>query len=169
MLERIVELSERAKNGGKFTQEEKTYISVELPRVLKDYPDLDFPRKIKHPAGFSVSGAPVRTFLKSMLLMLGRRALGHRFGGHSEFYEKVERDLAFHIMRSHFHNQYPKGTFCCAKCTLAILPVLRMKAIRWFDCQESADSIEEVVINKQWRYSHFNDQKMLNWSFSRKG
>ena len=165
-IERLVELSEQAKNGGKFTREEKTYIDVELPKLLKDYPDIDVPRKFKHPAGFSVSGAPVRTFLKSMLLMSGRRALGHRFGG-SEFYEKVEYDLAFHIMRSHFHNQYPKGTFCCAKCTLAILPALRMKTIRWFDCEESADSILEVVNEKQWRYSNFKNQNMLDWSLSK--
>ena len=48
----------------------------------------------------------------------------------------MEKDLAFGIMRSHFHHGYPKGVHCCAQCTLAVIPVLEAGAIRYFDCRE---------------------------------
>jgi hypothetical protein len=57
----------------------------------------------------------------SALLIAGQKALGRRFGG-AEFYERVEKDLAFGIMRSHFHHGYPKGAHCCVQCTLGVMP-----------------------------------------------
>lgn len=78
-----------------------------VPVELESFPHLNLPKAVRHPAAFSISGAPVGTFLRSALLMAGQRALGDRYGG-SEFYARVERDLAFGIMRSHFHHGYPK-------------------------------------------------------------
>ena len=105
-----------------------------LPRAaaaLQSFPLIKLPKTIRHPGGFTVSGAPVGTFLRSALLIAGQKALGRRFAGHA-FFENVERDLALGVMRSHFHHEYPKGTHCCVQCTLAVYPVLEAGAIRLF-------------------------------------
>jgi hypothetical protein len=109
------------------------FIRDVVPGRLESFPRLKLPASVRHPAGFAVSGASVGTFLRSALLVAGQKALGRRFGGH-EFYDRIERDLAFGIMRSHFHHGYPKGVHCCVQCTLAVIPVLDAGAIRYFDC-----------------------------------
>ena len=73
------------------------------------------------------------TLLRSALLIAGTKALGQEVPGLA-FYESVERDLAFGIMRSYFHHGYPKGAHCCVQCTLAVYPALEARTIRYFDC-----------------------------------
>ena len=113
---------------------------------------MKLPKTIRPPAGFSITGAPIRTFLKSALLLAGQKALGSRYGG-SPFYERVEEDLAFGIMRSHFHHGYPKGTHCCVQCTLAVLPVLEADAIRYFDCAPLARDVRRLIEDGGWRFA----------------
>lgn len=114
-------VAERARARQRLSAEDTAFVRAVVPRQLDSFPRLDLPKTICHPAGFAVSGAPAGTFLRSALLIAGQKALGARFGGAS-FYEAVERDLAFGIMRSHFHHGYPKGTDCCVQCTLAVHP-----------------------------------------------
>jgi hypothetical protein len=123
---------------------------------------------VRHPAGFTVTGAPVGTFVRSALLLAGGRVLGQRYG-ESPFYTSVERDLAFSIMRSHFHNGYPKGTFCCAQCTLAVLPVLDANAIRYFDCRKLAKAVGQVIVGRQWRFRTPPPKAMMEWSLGSGG
>ena len=133
------------------------------PHQLDAFPHLKFPASVRHPAGFSISGAPVGTFVRSALLVAGQKALGRRFGG-SEFYERVEQDLALRIMRSHFHHGYPKGVHCCIQCTLAVIPVLEAGAIRYFECRELSRSVKRLVRQRQWRFSKPVDPRMLQWA-----
>ena len=97
------------------------------------------------------------------LLVAGQKALGRRFR-RAEFYERVEQDLAFRIMRSHFHNGYPKGAYCCVQCTLAVIPVLEAGAIRYFDCRELLRSVTLLVGQRKWRFARAVDSRMVNWA-----
>lgn len=116
-------VADRARSQKRLPSADVVFVREVIPVDLKSFPGLSLPKTIQHPAGFSISGAPVGTFLRSALLIAGKKVLGNRYGG-SPFYEMVERDLAFGIMRSHFHHGYPKGTHCCVQCTLAVYPVL---------------------------------------------
>jgi hypothetical protein len=105
----------------------------------------------------------VRTFTSSALLIAGQKALGRRFDG-NEFYERAEKDLAFGIMRSHFHHGYPKGAHCCVQCTLAVLPVLEAGAIRYFDCAEAASAVRGLIQRRQWRFAKPVDRRLVDWA-----
>ena len=167
-LDKLWSAADRARTRQRQPAEDAGYLRDDVPRELESFPDLELPKSIRHPAGFSVSGAPVGTFLRSALLIAGQKALGARFGG-SAFYERVERDLAFGIMRSHFHHGYPKGTHCCAQCTLAVLPVLEARAIRYFDCGTLAKEARQLVTGRKWRFSTAPNAAMEHWALGNEG
>ena len=156
-------LAERARTRQRLSSEHIAFVREVVPRELESFPRVRLPKTIRHPAGFSVSGAPVGTFLRSALLVAGQKALGARFGG-SAFYEHVERDLAFGIMRSHFHHGYPKGTHCCVQCTLAVYPTLKAGAIRYFDCGQLAQDVRRLITERKWRFVKPASGKMVEWA-----
>lgn len=162
-LDQLWQVAERSRGRKKLSGEEETLVREVFPQQLAAFPNVDLPRSVRHPAGFSVSGAPVRTFTSSALLLAGQRVLGRRFDK-VEFYERVEKDLAFHIMRAHFHHGFPKGTYCCVQCTLAVLPVLEAQAIRWFDCRELSLSVRGIIERGEWRFSKPAKPKMVSWA-----
>ncbi len=156
-------VAERARGRARLAAGDISFVRKVVPDQLDRFPKMDLPSSIRHPAGFTVSGASVGTFARAALLIAGQKALGRRFGG-SEFYERVERDLAFGIMRSHFHNGYPKGAYCCVSCTLAVIPVLDAGAIRYFDCRELSRTARRIVHQRQWRFARPTDPRMVSWS-----
>ncbi|MBS0267025.1 MAG: hypothetical protein JSS02_34185 [Planctomycetes bacterium] len=156
-------VAERARAKPRLSAEDLTFVREVVPRELEAFPHLQLPKAIRHPAGFTISGAPVGTFVRSTLLIAGQKALGSRFGG-SAFYEAVEKDLAFGIMRSHFHLGYPKGTHCCVQCTLAVYPVLESGAIRYFDCGQLAHDVRRLITEGGWRFIKPPNAKMLHWA-----
>jgi len=162
-LDRLLTVAEHARTGQRLPAQDISFVREIAPRELESFPNLDLPERIRHPAGFSISGAPVGTFLRSTLLLAGQKALGKRFGG-SAFYETVERDLAFGIMRSHFHLGYPKGTHCCAQCTLAVYTALEAGAIRYFDCGQLSRDLRRLIIEGKWRFASPPNAKMLRWA-----
>jgi hypothetical protein len=162
-FDRLWVVAERARERGPLSRDDVAFVRDTLPATLASFPGIKPPKKIHHPGGFTVSGAPVGTFLRSALLIAGRKALGRRFAGHS-FYENVERDLALGIMRSHFHHGYPKGTHCCVQCTLAVYPVLEAGAIRYFECAPLSVQVREIVRKRQWRFSRPVNAAMARWS-----
>ena len=159
-------VADRARTKGKLPAADIEFVRNVVPMKLESFPRMSLPKSIRHPGGFSVSGAPVGTFLRSALLIAGQKALGDRYGG-SAFYERVEKDLAFGIMRSHFHHGYPKGTHCCVQCTLAVYPVLEAGAIRYFDCAELADNLRKLIRKGQWRFSGSVNPKLVRWALQR--
>jgi hypothetical protein len=161
--ERLWVVAESARGRGPLSRDDVRFVRDTLPAALDAYPRITLPKTIRHPGGFSVSGAPVGTFFKSALLIAGQKALGRRFAGLS-FFENVERDLALAIMRSHFHHGYPKGTHCCVQCTLAVYPVLEAGAIRYFDCAPLADQVSQIVRKRQWRFTRPVNAAMVHWS-----
>ena len=162
-LDRLWVVAERARARGPLSRDEVGFVRDTLPAALESFPRIKPPKAIHHPGGFTVSGAPVGTFLRSALLIAGQKALGRRFAGHS-FFENVERDLALGVMRSHFHHGYPKGTHCCVQCTLAVYPVLEAGAIRYFDCAPLADQVRQIVRKRQWRFARPVNAAMVRWS-----
>jgi hypothetical protein len=153
----------RARAKQRLSSADISFVREVVPAELKSFPHVQLPKTIRHPAGFAISGAPVGTFLRSALLIAGQKALGTRFGG-SAFYERVEKDLAFGIMRSHFHHGYPKGTHCCVQCTLAVYPVLEAGAIRFFDCAPLARDVRRLIADGEWRFVKPPNAKMLHWA-----
>src|SRR4029453_7965688 len=167
-LDRLWVTAERARARGPLSRDDIEFGRETVPVALESFPRVTLPKSIHHPAGFTVSGAPVGTFLRSALLIAGQKSLGRRFAGHA-FYEHVERDLAFSIMRSHFHHGYPKGTHCCVQCTLAVYPVLEAGAIRYFDCAPLSDQVKQIVRKRQWRFSRPVNARMVQWSLRDSG
>jgi hypothetical protein len=162
-IDRLWAIADRARARERLAAEELALVREVMPRELAAFPKVDWPGSIRHPAGFRVSGAPVGTFARSALLIAGRKALGDRFGG-SAFYETVERDLAFGIMRSHFHHGYPKGTHCCVQCSLAVLPALEADTMRYFDCGPLAAAVRRLIKDGGWRFSKPAGAAMLQWA-----
>ena len=78
--------------------------------------------------------------------------------------EVTEKDLAFQVMRSHFHHGYPKGAHCCVQCTLAVIPVFDAGAIRYFDCRELSIAARRLVRLRQWRFARQVDARMVRWA-----
>lgn len=166
--DRLWAVADRARTSARLTKDENAFVAETLPEELADFPDVAPPGTIRHPGGFSVAGRPVGTFMRSALLLAGAKALGRQFGG-SAFYELVEKDLAFGIMRSNFHNGYPKGAHCCSQCTLAVLPVLEAGAIRYFDCGPLAKNVRRVIASGEWRFAKAPNAKMAAWSLDGPG
>lgn len=162
-FERIWDVAERSRERRALSRAESGFVRGVVPDVLGSIHGLRVPKAIHHPGGFPVSGAPVGTFLKAALLLSGQKALGRRFDGHP-FYEEVERDLAFGIMRSHFHHGYPKGTHCCSMCTLAVYPVLVAGAIRYFEAASLARDVRSLIEAKQWRFARAVNVAAIEWA-----
>ena len=160
---RLLALGDAARSGKRFTRADIVFVRDEVPAALPTFPKVKWPRRIRHPGGFAVSSAPVGTFLRSALLLAGQKALGKRYAG-SDFYERVESDLALKIMRAHFHGGAPKGAFCCKPCTLAVLPVLDADAIRYFDGRRLANDVRRVIAARAWRFATPANPRMLQWS-----
>jgi hypothetical protein len=162
-VDRLWAVAERARARGPLPRTDIAFVRDTLPAALESFPRIRPPKTIHHPGGFTVSGAPVGTFLRSALLLAGQKALGRRFAGHP-FYENVERDLALGVMRSHFHHGYPKGTHCCVQCTLAVYPVLEAGAIRFFDCAPLSEQVRQIIRRRQWRFARAVSAAMVRWS-----
>lgn len=163
-FDRLFALAELAR-GRRFTNADVAFVRDAVPKALSAFPNHRLPPKFVHPAGFSVSGAPVKTFAKAALLSCGQRVFGKRYEG-SDFYQQVEKELAFGIMRSHFHHGYPKGTHCCAQCTLAVYPVLASGGIKYFDAKKLAVDVKRIIETGGWRFARPPSEAMRSWSLS---
>ena len=81
-LDRLWEVADQARGRARLSSSDVKFVRDIAPRQLDSFPRLKLPASIRHPAGFSVSGASVGTFVRSALLVAGQKALGRRFGGH---------------------------------------------------------------------------------------
>jgi hypothetical protein len=158
------QIANRVRFGEKLSTADGNFIRNAVPAALSAYPRLAVPKTTRHAAGFTIGGAPVRTFLSTSLVLSAQRVLGRRYGGTSAFYDQVESHLAMCIMRSNFHGGAPKGMHCCAQCTLAVYPVLEAGAIRWFDSRALAKDVRQLIEGKQWMFRNFKNTRMLEWS-----
>jgi hypothetical protein len=163
--DRLFDVAETARSRGRLAPSDAAFLKKQVPAALQDFPKGRLPRSIRHPGGFTVSGAPVGTFMRGALLLAGQKAFGSRYGG-LEFYERVETDFAMHIMRAHFHGGAPKGAYCCKQCTLAVLPVLEANAIRYFDGRRLARDVRRMIHAGEWRFSTPANANMLKWSLA---
>jgi hypothetical protein len=163
--ERLFTLADAARSRRKIAGADVVFLRDKVPAELKAFPNVRWPKTVKHPGGFSISGAPVGTFSRSALLLAGQKAFGNRYSN-APFYERVESDLAMRIMRSHFHGDAPKGAFCCKQCTLAVLPVLEANAIRYFECRPLARDVRRMIHAGEWRFATPPNARMLDWALA---
>lgn len=164
-FDRLFQLADRSRGGKRFTVADADFVREAVPAAISDLTNYEAPAKIRHPAGFTVAGAPVRTFIKAALLLCGQRVFGRRYDG-SAFFQQVEKELAFGVMRSHFHHGHPKGTHCCAQCTLAVYPVLASGGIKYFDTTELAEDVRRLIESGGWRFARPPSEAMVRWSLS---
>lgn len=164
-LDRLFELADRSRVGKRFTDADIAFVSEAIPAALRDFPNHDVPAKIGHPAGFATAGAPVGTFLNAAALLCGQKVFGKRYTG-SDFFQRVEKNMAFGVMRSHFHHGYPKGTYCCAQCTLAVYPVLASGGIKYFDAKALAGDVRRLIETGGWRFARLPSAAMVRWALS---
>ena len=162
-LDTLWTVAERARTKQRLTPSDVAFVRQVVPEEFEAVGHRDVPKTSRHPAGFTITGVPVRTFLRSALLLAGQRVLGSGFGN-SSFYETLEKDLAFGIMRSHFHRGFPKGTYCCVQCSLAVYPVLEAGAIRYFDCAPLARDVRRLIVERKWRFARPPHARMVAWS-----
>jgi hypothetical protein len=163
--DRLFAIAENARSRGRAPATDIAFLKTDVPAALPAFPKVKLPKAVRHPGGFSVSGAPVGTFVRSALLIAGQKAFGPRYGG-LEFYERVESDFAMRIMRAHFHGDAPKGAYCCKQCTLAVLPVLEAGGIRYFDCRRLARDVRRMINAGEWRFGTPANANMLKWSLA---
>ena len=162
--DRLWAIAEATRDKKRLSQEDRRYVIEDLPRQFSHYPDLRAPGRIRHPAGFSVSGAQARTLLRSALLLAARGAAGIDYHRESRFYGSIETDLALRIALSAFRHDDPRGAYCCPACTLAVLPLYECRAIHWFDCRELEGAVRTIVSSRAWRFAARIDARMVNWA-----
>jgi hypothetical protein len=160
---RLWAVADRARSGKRLATDDVAFIRDIAPAELESFPRLALPKRFHHPAGFSVSGASVGTFVRAALLLSAQKVFGKRYED-SIFYQSVEKDLAFGVMRSHFHHGYPKGTHCCVQCTLAVYPVLESGGIRYFDCKILAGDVKRLIEIGGWRFANPPSDRMVRWA-----
>lgn len=161
--ERLFILADAARAGQKPKGEDAQFVAETVPAALAGFPSYKRPERVPHPAGFTVSGAPVGTYLRSAMLITAAKLFGERYKG-APFYERVETDFAMRIMSAHFNKAAPKGCFCCIQCSLAVLPALEANTMRWFDCRPAAENLRAVIGRREWRFKGNANPKMLAWS-----
>ncbi len=90
-FDRLFQLADRSRGGKRFAVDDADFVSEAVPAALRDFPNYEAPAKIRHPAGFTVEGAPVGTFMKAALLLCGQRVFGKRYEGSGFFSAGRER------------------------------------------------------------------------------
>jgi hypothetical protein len=80
LFDKLWAVAERARTRQRLPPEDGSFVREAVPTELESFPHVELPKAVRHPAGFSVSGAPVGTFLRSALLLAGQKVLGTRFG-----------------------------------------------------------------------------------------
>lgn len=161
--DRLFTLADDARAGRRLQPDDVEFLGVDIPAEREGVPWHVHPKSVKHPAGFLISGAPVRTFTRCALLLAGQKAFGKRYEK-SPFYQRAEADLALSITSAYFNGKAPKGAFCCKQCTLAVLTVLEADAIHHFDGPALAKGIRKIIRNGEWRFNTAPNAKMLEWA-----
>lgn len=169
IFEKILEIGDRARWRARLPADDRLFLREEIPREMAAFPSIIYPPRMRHPGGFTISGAVVRTFVKAALVLGARRAFGRRFDAEVEFYDRVARDLTLGMALSHFRHGDPKGAYCCAHCTLAIYPVLQARALRLVDCGQLSEAVRGLIESRGWRFSRATSPKVIQWSLRGEG
>ena len=133
------------------------------------YPALDSGR---NPEGFRLAsgelarGATGRIALNAYLLLLARKAFGRDYTKRDRRLAYWNMYLGFHIMRSHFGGWSEKGIYCCATCTLSVLPLYCTHAFGAFDCELLKRNVLKALSERTGPFSHKFSPKYAQWAMS---
>jgi hypothetical protein len=111
-------------------------ISSELPAFIRALDPHTAPKRLRLPSGESLQDATRMTALKCHCLLLARKVHGADFLKADPQYEILAKDLLFWVMRHNFNTGDPKGIFCCAACSISLLPLYALACFRWVDCKQ---------------------------------
>jgi hypothetical protein len=162
--ERIMAVGDRARRRKPLDRAALDFVVREEAGSLDEILGRKHIARLRHPAGFTISGAVVRTFVSASLVLAGRHALGRDFAKKSAYFEAIARDIAFGVMRSHFVHGDPKGAYCCPQCTLAVYPLYEARALPWLGGPELAEDVRTLVRERGWRFSCAPRPAMEAWS-----
>ena len=135
--------------GGRLPDPVKKRIGAELPSFFQALEPASVPGKIRLPTGESLTNATRMTALKCHCLLLARTAFGANFTKVEAEYDRQAKDLLFWAMRFHFKTNEPKGVYCCAVCSLSILPLYAFGCFRWVDCEELKARVLDALDNRK--------------------
>ena len=163
-LEELSEWMTRLGAGEKLSPQVKQQVVRQLPTFISDIDPSRIPKRLKLPTGESLGDATRMTALKCHCLLLARKVHGSGFVKVASEYEGLAKDLLFWVMRHHFNTADPKGVFCCATCTLSLLPLYALGCFRWVDCNELKIAVLDAMTHRQSVFSRSYPKPYAQWA-----
>ena len=65
-LDTLWSVADRARTRQRMPSQDVAFVRDVVPGELESFPNLKLPKAIRHPSGFSISGAPVGTLRRSI-------------------------------------------------------------------------------------------------------
>ena len=163
-MDRLYDYLDTVSQGGRLTRGDKN----ELSALFEDiYPILETgkaPAKFRLVTDELARGATGRTALTAYLLLLARKSFGKEYARKDPRLQRWSQHTAFHIMRSNFVLNQPKGVYCCVTCTLSVLPLYATDAFHWLECDALTENVLSLLEKKQSVFKHKYSQKYADWA-----
>lgn len=144
-LEKLRDYMDRAHLPKMVSVAEKAELRETLPLFVSSITPQSVPKSVKLPAGGSVTSGTRMTAVRSFSLLLARRAFGKTYYKVDPSFEALAREVLFGVMRHHYMHDAPKGLFCCATCSLSLLPLYAADSFRYIDCREAEANVREAL------------------------
>jgi hypothetical protein len=124
----------------------------------------------RNPPGFRLAsgevakGATGRIALNAYFLLLGRAAYGKDYARKDERFQYWQLYLGFYIMHGHFLGKVKtQGLYCCATCTLSMLPLYCMKVFPAFDNDQLKANVLKTLKQGSWPFGTKYSRKYEAW------
>src|SRR5262245_40392423 len=139
-------------------------ISSELPPFIRALDARSAPKRLRLPTGESLENASRMTALKCHCLLLARKVHGLDYVKANPEYEALAKDLLFWVMRHNFNTGDPKGIFCCAACSISILPLYALGCFRWVDCKQLKSEVLSAVAARRYVFRSTYPKAYFQWA-----
>jgi hypothetical protein len=162
----LVQWMQQLVAGHKLTAAAKKQIAGELPSFIRDLSPASAPARLRLPSGESLTNATRMTALKCHCILLARSAFGVSYVKANAAYEDLAKDVLFWVMRHAFNSSDPNGVFCCAPCTLSLLPLYAASCFRWVDCNELASNVRGALNTRTSVFARAYPKAYADWAMS---
>ena len=102
--------------------------------------------------------------MNAYFLLLGRLALGKTYARRDKRMAYWKMYLGFTIMRSNFCGSAEKGIYCCATCTLSMLPLYCVGAFDEFDCDLLKGNVVTALSERRRPFTTSFSGKYADWA-----
>ena len=145
-MDQIYESLEKLASGMRLSSADKAALPRSFERMHELLEARGNPPGFRLASGEVAKGATGRIALNAYLLLLARAAYGRDYGRQDKRLRYWELYLGFHIMRSHFGGwSKVRGIYCCATCTLSVLPLYCRNVFGAFDCAQLKTNVLEAL------------------------